>query len=252
MLLSFDDGLTEAARIIEPILSGMGIPAVFFVNSAFIDNQDMFYRFKVSLLIDRLKTMKSPEGIFEIISGRHPVAISSKHQLHRFLMNLSYQDMGKINSIAELFDLDFTAYLKIRKPFMSTSQLEGLIEKGFEVGAHSIDHPRYASIPADEQVRQTRESLDWLRRNFKINTACFAFPFTDSGVSESFFKEIFSDHPGNPDLTFGTAGMKDDTWPRHLQRIHAGSTSMGIKGLIRSEYLLYNLKRLSGTSYVKR
>lgn len=252
MLLSFDDGLRDAAEVIAPLLSGMGIPAVFFVNSAFIDNREMFYRFKVSLLIERLKQMKSPEGIYEIISGRNPVTITSKKQLQRYLLNLTYLDNSKINDLADLFQLDFSAYLRIRKPYMTSGQVGELIEKGFDVGAHSIDHPLFATLPLGEQLRQTRESLGWLRGNFKVNTVCFSFPFTDYGVSPEFFEEIFSDHPGNPDLTFGTAGFKDDIYSRHLQRISVRNNSLGITGLLRSEYILYNLKRMVRKQKVTR
>src|SRR4030065_2790903 len=113
----------------------------------------MFYRFKVSLLIERLKQMKSPEGIYEIISGRNPVTITSKKQLKKYFLSLTYQDVGKINDLAELFQIDFSAYLKIRKPYMTSGQVSELIEQGYDVGAHSIDHPLYASIPLEEQIR---------------------------------------------------------------------------------------------------
>ena len=252
MLLSFDDGLRESAEVIAPILSEMGIPAVFFVNTAFVDNRDMFYRFRISLLIDRLRQMKSKEVIYEIISGRIPANIGSDKQLCRYLLGLEYQDSLKINELAELFEIDFTTYLKMRKPYMTGEQISSMIEQGFDIGAHSIDHPLFARLTLEEQIRQTRESLDWLRGNFRTGTACFAFPFTDDGVSREFFEEIFSDHPGNPDLTFGTAGLKNDVWPRHLQRIHAGSSPMGTKGLIKSEYLLYYMKKIAGKHFVNR
>src|SRR5690606_37008030 len=41
-LLSFDDGLSQFYDIIAPILRRKGIPAVNFLNSAFIDNKDLF------------------------------------------------------------------------------------------------------------------------------------------------------------------------------------------------------------------
>ena len=43
-LLTFDDGYREIAEVVAPILIKRSIPAVFFLNSAFIDNRKMFYR----------------------------------------------------------------------------------------------------------------------------------------------------------------------------------------------------------------
>ena len=54
MLLSFDDGLREFYDPIAPILLRKGIPAICFLNSGFLDNKDLFFRYKASLLIDFL------------------------------------------------------------------------------------------------------------------------------------------------------------------------------------------------------
>ena len=54
-LLTFDDGLREFHDIVTPILLRKGIPATCFLNSAFVDNRDLFYRYKASLLIGRLQ-----------------------------------------------------------------------------------------------------------------------------------------------------------------------------------------------------
>src|SRR3972149_141979 len=38
-LLTFDDGFREMADVVAPILSRKGVPALFFLGSAFIDNK---------------------------------------------------------------------------------------------------------------------------------------------------------------------------------------------------------------------
>jgi len=48
-ILSFDDGLSEVYNIIAPILKKRNIPAIFFINSAFVDNKDMFSNYVSSL-----------------------------------------------------------------------------------------------------------------------------------------------------------------------------------------------------------
>ena len=55
-LLSFDDGLREFHDIISPILIKKGIPAICFLNSGFVDNKALFYRYKSSLIIEKLQT----------------------------------------------------------------------------------------------------------------------------------------------------------------------------------------------------
>src|SRR5262249_20730526 len=55
VLLTFDDGFREVSDIVAPILRAKGIAATFFVNTAFVDNHEMCYLNKASLLIDEIE-----------------------------------------------------------------------------------------------------------------------------------------------------------------------------------------------------
>ena len=48
--LSFDDGLREFHDVVAPILLQKGVSAMCFLNSDFIDNRGLFFRYKASLL----------------------------------------------------------------------------------------------------------------------------------------------------------------------------------------------------------
>ena len=48
-LLTFDDGLSECYQVVAPILKEKGIPATFFLCSAFVDNHELAYRFQEEL-----------------------------------------------------------------------------------------------------------------------------------------------------------------------------------------------------------
>ena len=47
--LTFDDGLKEFYTIVAPILEEKGVPCVCFLNSAFVDNKDLMFRYKEAL-----------------------------------------------------------------------------------------------------------------------------------------------------------------------------------------------------------
>ncbi|MBK9043176.1 MAG: polysaccharide deacetylase family protein [Saprospiraceae bacterium] len=55
-LLSFDDGLKECYEIILPILLKKNLKAIFFINTGFLDNKALFYRFKISLIWEKILT----------------------------------------------------------------------------------------------------------------------------------------------------------------------------------------------------
>src|SRR5690606_19551070 len=52
--ISFDDGLKECYEVIAPILKQKGIPATFFINPSFIGNKNLMFRYKASILINKI------------------------------------------------------------------------------------------------------------------------------------------------------------------------------------------------------
>lgn len=48
--LTFDDGLKEFYTLVAPFLEEKKVPCVCFLNSAFVDNQDMMFRYKEALM----------------------------------------------------------------------------------------------------------------------------------------------------------------------------------------------------------
>lgn len=47
--LTFDDGLKEFYTLVAPVLELMKVPCVCFLNSAFVDNKDLMFRYKEAL-----------------------------------------------------------------------------------------------------------------------------------------------------------------------------------------------------------
>jgi len=63
-----------------------------------------------------------------------------------------------------------------RRP-MTWRMVEELVEAGFEVGAHTVDHPNLADLPLHEAELQVRESADELERRLGRRCRWFAWPF---------------------------------------------------------------------------
>jgi len=200
-ILSFDDGLSEVYDIVAPILKRRNIPAIFFVNSAFVDNKDIFKNYIFSL------KQENPET-------------------------------------------DYKKYLTNKKPYLTSEQIFELINEGFKIGAHSINHPLFSEISEAEQIKQTKESIDFICKKFGEKQKLFAFPFTDDGVTDVFFNTVFENKI--VDYTFGTAGIKDDIFERNIQRIPIEKYGLSAKRHIKTEYLLYIIKKLFGKHVVKR
>lgn len=219
--LTFDDGLSELYTIVAPLLKQKGVPATFFINTDFIDNKELFYRFKASILTEEY----AAQGLLE-------VPFNKAKDLDGFANTMNYKFLG---------------YLNAEKPYLTTEQIQELINDGFTVGAHSLNHPMYKSLSEEEQIKQTLESVNYIADKFNLDYKVFSFPFTDDGVGKSFYTKVNK----HLDLTFGTAGIKKDVSKKNLQRIPMEENKKGVE-IIKSQYLYYILKSFVGKNTIKR
>ena len=137
-----------------------------------------------------------------------------------------------------------------QQPYLTTKQVQELSANGFTIGSHSIDHPLFSEIELSEQLRQTIECLDFTNSLINQNIKLFAFPFSDNNVSKLFFEKIapFSD------LTFGTAGIKNDIIPNNIQRIsnENKNSKKQLKYIVYKEYFEFLIKKLIGKDCIIR
>jgi peptidoglycan/xylan/chitin deacetylase (PgdA/CDA1 family) len=236
--LSFDDGLSEIYHTIAPILMEKGIPATFFLNTDFIDNKDLFYRLKTSILIEKI--------IEEGISDSQKRAISHllkiigiNYNLPKDLLKIDYQTKEVLEEIAAVVNVDFKEYSKEKSPYLTTTEIKSLINQGFNIGAHSCSHPFYFLISEEDQVSETLNSISFLKEKFNVAVNMFAFPYTDFEVKKSFFEKISSEVA----LSFGTASLKLDTVSTNFQRIPMERKNSA-EEILKEEYLLFILKKL--------
>jgi peptidoglycan/xylan/chitin deacetylase (PgdA/CDA1 family) len=232
--LTFDDGFREMHDVVAPILRSKGVPATFFLSSGFIDNADMAHHCKFSLLVEHLTQTSSvamKADVRNILSenGVHGDSFESQ------MVSVRYTQRHLATEIARVGEYDFARYLGARQPYLTSDQVRSLLKQGFTVGAHSVDHPLYADVPLKEQIRQTVESIRFLVEHFELDYRAFAFPHTDAGVREEFFKEM----RGKPQLqvSFGTAGLRPHFIPWNLERFSMENASLPAAQIASMNYL---------------
>jgi peptidoglycan/xylan/chitin deacetylase (PgdA/CDA1 family) len=233
LLLTFDDGFREIHDVIAPILLNKGVPATFFLNSAFIDNKVLCYQHKASILLEKLQKSQN------LILKNKIVALFVENDIEFFniesgLLNIKYDKKHVLDEVADVLDVDFNNYLIKNKPYLTFDQTEGLIKNGFTIGAHSIDHPLYMSLSITDQLYQSIESLRNIKEKFCLDYGAFAFPHSDFGVSKHFFIEFYKS--GLVDISFGTRGMLDDNINNHFQRFSLEKPLMPAKKIIAINY----------------
>ncbi|HLZ16355.1 MAG TPA: polysaccharide deacetylase family protein [Cyclobacteriaceae bacterium] len=249
-LLTFDDGLKECYEVIAPILKKKGVPAVFFLCKAFVDNKAMAYDHKKSLLASALRQKRLTPAM---ASRAHALMRSfngSAPDILTALLSVSYQQREVLDSMAELLGVNFADYLKSARPYLNADQAEELMKAGHALGAHSIDHPRYSDLQLNEQLHQTRESVQFVKDQFAIKYGAFAFPSSDANVSKRFYDEALGKN--GLDVCFGNHGLMKDCIPRSLQRSAMEKTWMPAEAILGKSYLRRFAKRFTGQLVVQR
>jgi peptidoglycan/xylan/chitin deacetylase (PgdA/CDA1 family) len=217
LLLTFDDGFREMHDIVAPILVEKGVSATFFVNSAFIDNEQMCYLNKASLIVEKLREVKSAILEREIASLLRSNDVEFQ-DIREGILSVDYLKKDLLDACADLVEFDCVNYLAREQPYLTASQIGNLINDGFSIGAHSIDHPLYALLSVIDQVNQTVTSVASVRNKFSLGYGVFAFPHGDNHVSQQYFDKVAAS--GLVDLSFGTSGLLEDSAPRNIQRIN--------------------------------
>ena len=214
-LLSFDDGFREMAEVVAPILKAKGVPAVFFLNSAFVDNHELCFQQKIALLVDRLEKLPTI-GVMENVQERLRAKNISGVEIIPALKSVRYQNRSVLDEVAVLCDVQFDVFLRKQKPYLTSAQIGSLLRDGFAIGGHSVDHPFYGDLTLAEQLHQTSESVNFLQEMFDVKYRAFAFPHSDTGVSPEFFQRSLAD--GGLQISFGTGGLLRDSRRGHFQR----------------------------------
>jgi peptidoglycan/xylan/chitin deacetylase (PgdA/CDA1 family) len=248
-LLTFDDGFREMSDVVAPILLEKGINATFFVNSAFVDNTELCYLNKASLLVEEVATKWSPSlgsKLANVLGSRESTFINIRSNI----LALRYQKRSVLDDLAYIAGFDFGDYLVQHKPYLSPDQIRCLVGNGFTVGGHSVNHPLYSMLSLDEQLSQTIESVTYVKTTFDLDYGVFAFPHSDNGVSAKFFQKLHE--TGLVDLSFGTAGLMQDSVSSHLQRFSLEKPLVPAKRIIAFHQAKRLVKTLTQSTKIAR
>ncbi len=245
--LTFDDGLKEIYTEIAPILESKGIPATFFINTDFIDNKGLFYRYKASLIIDKIKGDKNLQ---QIVAKEIDINEASLQIIKEALLNFNIHDTKIINNIANLIELDFDNFLSSQQPYLTKQQIKELLAKGFDIGSHSLNHPYFKDIDINEKKRQINESFKFIEEEFKVKNSYFSFPFSDESVDTKFMDWMYE--KANCKLTFGISGIKYDYTNLHLHRIPFEKNADSAQNILKNEYLYFITKSIFNKNRIKR
>lgn len=245
-LLSFDDGLSQVYHIIAPILKEKNIPAIFFINPNFVDNRQLFYRCKISLLIAELIKHPQQQTIYtQLLQIANKSIENTSEVLRKINQNNSYL----LDELAQKINFSFEDYLNNTRPFLTREQILTLHNQGFSIGAHSMNHPYYSLLSADEQVEQTLQSCEYVKKLTGQDTCHFSFPHSDKAIRVATIQKILE---GNNGLLFGIQNQRLELQHQIMHRFNAERPGIPFHQLVKGQIVFNHLEKITGRYQISR
>ncbi|NUB28091.1 polysaccharide deacetylase family protein [Azospirillum brasilense] len=216
LLVTFDDGMREVAEVAMPILRRKGIRPALYLNLNFLDNRTLFYRHKASLLAERLSRLAEADPRRAVCAATLARAGAGAADPAAGVMTVSWQQRAVLDEIATVLEFDTAAFLADEKPYLTRDEIADLMAEGVSIGAHGFDHPNHRLLTPEQRKQEVTGSVAGIRELFGPGCGSFAFPYSDEGLPDALFGELYGN---GVDVTFGTSWPRRGGPQRRIQRI---------------------------------
>jgi hypothetical protein len=169
----------------------------------------LFYRNKVSLLIERLMEMeregRGEEGLMRLGRGLSR-EVRDIHSAKKFLLRLTWADEQVIDCLGKDLQVDLPGFLEDIRPYLSAEQIRQVVSEGFVIGAHGRSHAPLSQLDFEVAKMEIIDSARILREISGAQEIPFSFPFSSRGFD---LERVFSIRRDNPflGLFFDSGGV---------------------------------------------
>ena len=172
--ITFDDGYRDNLEVAAPILKRRNLPATLFVASGFVDGGIMFN----DMVIEAIRRTSMP--VLELAElGIAPLPLGSwverRDAVSRLLPAIKHLPAPRRGEVVA--SLGVRAQVTLPDDLMMTKkQLRDFAGLGFEIGAHTENHPILAVLPDDHAYREITRGREQLEDMIDKRVGLFAYP----------------------------------------------------------------------------
>jgi len=176
VLVTFDDGYRDSYEVAAPILRTLGVPAVFFLTTAFLDNSIVPWWDSIAYIVRNARR----SGVrltypFELpIDGRDAVELRIRAVLQHFKLPATVDAERFISELETACDC--ARPTRVDDLFMTWDQATRLADDGIAVGAHTVTHPILSKLPLERQRAELVESKARLQDRLRVSIRACSYP----------------------------------------------------------------------------
>lgn len=184
VVITFDDGYLDNLEVATPILTELGLPATCFVSTGFLDGGWMWNdRIVEAIRSSPVSKVEQARRLTPLVPSLAGGAANNATQLCiKVLGQLKYLDFDDRKAAVEQIEMQLECEPPCEPIMMNRTQVLELERSGFEIGAHTINHPILTRLSTDSAKNEIVEGRRVLEELLGHPVRFFAFPNGKPGV----------------------------------------------------------------------
>lgn len=228
VLITFDDAYASVAEWAAPLCKQFGVPAVFFVNAAFLDNQ----RLAPDNLVCYVANKQGMDAIRAAVRVIRRAGLPRIHSLSDVFtslfpsISLTEREIF-LDALRELADVNENRLAKGASLYLTSKQLSELALFGFEIGNHTYTHVHCRVLSRADLASQVDRNKAQLEALTGETVRSFSLPY---GSSEDLTCELAEhlEHSGYKAVFFSeSVANPRGAEPFHIDRVSSHAKSNG-------------------------
>ncbi|NOY63455.1 MAG: polysaccharide deacetylase family protein [Gammaproteobacteria bacterium] len=191
MAITFDDGFRNNVTHAAPILKNLGIPATFFLSTGYIGKQRWMWtdRLENAIAQSESKFITRPGNGATLplttLEQKKAALRQIKAELKKKSLDTCEQQVDQIEEQLSIKNAPPHGLYR----FMDWADARQLLDDGFEVGAHTINHPILSRIEIDQAEMEIADSRRHVTENTGQCSDTFCYP---NGKSADYSPQVIN------------------------------------------------------------
>ena len=188
ILVTFDDAYASVAEWAAPLCRRFGVPAAFFVNAAFLDNQRMAPDNLVCYVANTLGMQKINAAV-QAVPGKQAIELQSLAAVFDdFLPAITLAERELfLDALRHLSGIDESRMAKDANLYLTREQLRELAASNFEIGNHTFTHTHGRTLSKLEFAFEVDRNKAELEALSGTTVRSFSVPY---GSSKDLTREL--------------------------------------------------------------
>lgn len=209
VLITFDDGYLDNYQIAYPILKQVGVPAVIFLTTGFLDQRTVSWWDEIAWIVKNTQQteFKLPDSWevepFSLANGNSRLEILRLLRLAKLLPPPEMQKL--LNDLAEAAGTGRAPQTAETAPWLTWDMVREMRRGGIDFGGHTVTHPVLSFCTVEQQRNEIMASKQRIEQELGEPITAFSYPIgqpwsfnSDSVrlVQDAGYQYAFSFYPG--------------------------------------------------------